>query len=104
MVSRGRVLTDGGPIVEPPKPPRRPPTDRRTPPLNPPPYRPLPRTKTQTSTRREAYQDSGAGGTYGRPVTTVTRKRTINAYTGKVIGSKVKTETQVYKSGKYVKK
>jgi len=47
-------------------------------------------------------QDSGAGGTYGRPVTSTTTIRMYDNRTGKLVSSKSTQQTQVYKAGRYV--
>jgi len=58
-------------------------------------YRPLTQ-KRQYATNIQWEQDSGAGGTYGRPATKRTTITTTNANTGKVISKKTNKTVLTY--------
>jgi hypothetical protein len=58
-------------------------------------YRPLTQ-KRQYATKVEWEQNSGAGGTYGRPATKRTTVTTTNAKTGKVINKKTSKAVLTY--------
>ena len=101
MAPRGRSRADGGVIIEPPKEPtpgttKTTPTTPRTPTVTP------PRRRTYGTYNKEMAQDSGAGGTYGRPVTSTTTIRMYDNRTGKLVSSKSTQQTQAYKAGRYV--
>lgn len=86
---------------EPPKP--RKPRDKKTPktPVAPPPYKPLPKKRTYGTYKKTWEQDSGAGGTYGRPATSRTTITLYDAKTGKKVSSRTKVKTLKYKGGRY---
>jgi hypothetical protein len=95
---RGRSRTDGGVVIEPDKPSK--PTPTPNTPVAPTP-KPTPRSGTYGTYNKKMDQDSGAGGTYGRPVTSTTTIKLYNNKTGKLVSSKSTQQTQTYKGGKY---
>ena len=98
MAPRGRSRSDGGVIIEPDKTPSTPTPTPKPPTVKP----PTPRRRTYGTYNKEMVQDSGAGGTYGRPVTSTTTIRMYDNRTGKLVSSKSTQQTQVYKAGRYV--
>lgn len=98
MAPRGRSRADGGVIIEPDKTPSTPTPTPKPPTVKP----PTPRRRTYGTYNKEMAQDSGAGGTYGRPVTSTTTIRMYDNRTGKLVSSKSTQQTQVYKAGRYV--
>ena len=98
MAPRKRSRADGGVIIEPDKTPSTPTPTPKPPTVKP----PTPRRRTYGTYNKEMAQDSGAGGTYGRPVTSTTTIRMYDNRTGKLVSSKSTQQTQVYKAGRYV--